>query len=260
MASRMSTRKQIPGSFNVPGTDNGPQGLMKAALGFTDISVEIPENATLHEVENTLQLAITGYRRLSEASERLKPIIGRILLTVQERNLFKPDYKNFTQFIMDRVVVGMGLGRSHAFDSLRIARAFPTMSTEEYSRYGASRLLLAAKLTDESKEGYKDILKDLSKVTVEEGRAKVKELTPNSKASSYTISIRVTPEVKGEWVELMDSVDITPGELFAQMIKSVRENMEEYTTRKPVAAAQGRQGRRQGARQPQSQPQPQRAS
>jgi hypothetical protein len=209
---------------------------MKAALGFTDVSVTIPENATLAEVENTLQLAITGYRRLSEASERLKPIIGRILLTVQERNLFKPDYKNFTQFLMDRVVVGMGLGRSHAFDSLRIARAFPNMSTEDYSRFGASRLLLAAKITDESKEGYKDVLKDLAKVTVEEGRAKVKELAPSSTATSYTISIRVTPEVKAEWIELMDAVEVTPGELFAQMIHDVKANLQSYTTRKPVAS------------------------
>ncbi len=229
-----------PRSHGVLGSDNGPQGLMKAALGFTDVTVEIPENATLAEVENTLQLAITGYRRLSEASERLKPIIGRILLTVQQRNLFKPDYKNFTQFLMDRVVVGMGLGRSHAFDSLRIARAFPNMSTEEYSRYGASRLLLAAKLTDETKEGYKDVLKDLSKVTVEEGRAKVKEMTPSTTATSYTISIRVSPEVKAEWIELMDSVEITPGELLAQMIQDTKANLQSYTSKKPMAVQRGR--------------------
>lgn len=207
---------------------------MKAALGFTEVSVNIPENATLAEVENTLQLAITGYRRLTEASERLKPIIGRILLTVQARNLFKPDYKNFTQFLMDRVVVGMGLGRSHAFDSLRIARAFPNMSTEDYSRFGASRLLLAAKITDETKENYKDVLKELSKATVEEGRAKVKELTPGSTASSYTVSIRVSPEVKADWTELMDAVEISPGELFAAAIKAVKADLSKFTDKKPV--------------------------
>lgn len=241
MASRMSTRNSPASSDNVLGTDNGPQGLMRAALGFTEVSVSIPENATLAEVEKSLQLAITGYRRLSEASERLKPIIGRILLTIQARNLFKPDYKNFTAFLMDRVVAGMGLGRSHAFDSLRIARAFPNMTTEEYSRYGASRLLLAAKLTDETKAGYKDVLKDLAKQTVEEGRARVKELTPHGSASSYTISIRVTPEVKGEWVALMESVDLTPGELFAQMMESVKTSIKGYTNKKPIS--DGRDGR-----------------
>lgn len=234
MSTQITRRASMRSGFS---PDNGPAGLMKAALGFTEVSVAIPENATLADVEKSLQLAINGYKRLSEASERLKPIIGRILLTVQERNLFKPEYKNFTAFLMDRVVIGMGLGRSNAFDSLRIARAFPTMSAEDYSRYGASRLLLAAKITDEKHPDYKDVLKQMSTLTVEEGKNKVKELRPSGSQSSYTISIRVSPETKAEWVELSEAVDITPGELLGAMISAYKKEFAGgYTRRKPMKA------------------------
>lgn len=202
--------------------DSGPSGLLRAALGFTDVTVNIPINATLVEVEATLQLAVNGYKRLSEASERLKPIIGRILLTVQERNLFKPTYRNFTQFLMDRVVVGMGLGRSNAFDALKIARAFPSMSQEEYMRHGASRLLLAARVTDESQEGYQDFLKESTSLTVEELKNKIKETQGTQSASSYTISIRISPELKAQWLELQESTQLGASELFEQMLTAYK--------------------------------------
>lgn len=216
------------------GSDNGPQALMKAAVGFTDIKLEIPEDATLSQVEVTLQLAITGYKRLSEASERLKPIIGRILLTVHERNLFKPAYKNFTAFLMEKVVGEMGLGRSNAFDSLKIARAFPSMTNEEYQRYGASRLLLAAKITDESKADYKDVLKESSTITVEELKDRIKA-TRTVTATSYVVSVRVPPAVKADWTALIESVEMTPGDLFGKLIEAYKATLSHgYTSRKPV--------------------------
>jgi len=207
---------------------------MNAALGFKGITVDIPMDATLEQVEDSLRLAVNGYKRLAEASERLKPIIGRILLTVQERKLYKTHYNNFTAFLMDRVVAGMGLGRSNAFDALRIAKAFPSLSNEEYMRIGASRLLIAAKVTDETEANYKDVLKEATTLTVEEWNARAKEIKGTGPKASYTISVRVSPEIKAEWTELIGSVDITPPELFEQMLHLLKENLSKYTARKPV--------------------------
>lgn len=220
----------------VPGMDSGPIGLMRAAVGFQEIQLNIPDDAKLLDVEKTLQLAITGYKRLSEASERLKPIIGRILLVVQERKLWKPDYKNFTEFLDKKVVDEMGLGRSNAFDALRIARAFPTMSNEDYQRYGASRLLEAAKITDEAQEDYKQILQDASKMTVEEFKQKVKEQRPATRPVTFTVSVRVTPEVKGMWTGLVEAFEGTPGDLFKQMITLYTERLNAGFTSQSVSA------------------------
>lgn len=229
----IATRKNS--TDNVLGTDGGPASLMKAALGFTEISLDIPENATLNDVEKTLQLAINGYKRLSEASERLKPIIGRILITIQSRNLFKPEYKNFTAFLMDRVVMGMGLGRSTAFDSLRIARAFPTLTQEEYLRYGASRLLLAAKITDEQQPDYREVLKSTSVLSVEDLKNQIKESHGNE-STTFVVSIRVSKETKAEWNLLLESVETSPGDLFTDMVKMIKDKIAAgYTTRRPQA-------------------------
>lgn len=238
-----SNRKQSS-MASVPSMDNGPMGLMRASLGFQDIQLNIPEDATLSAIEKTLQLAITGYKRLAEASERLKPIIGRILLVVQERKLWKPDYKNFTEFLDKKVVDEMGLGRSNAFDALRIARAFPTMSNEEYQRYGASRLLEAAKITDEAQEDYKQVLQDASKMTVEEFKQKVKAQRPSTRPVTFTVSVRVTPEVKGQWVALVEAFEGTPGELFSQMVTLYTERLNAgFTANVPVRKSAGRQTR-----------------
>lgn len=238
IARKSDKKSPVSSPDNGLGLDNGPQGLMRAAVGFTEIKLEIPEDATLKQVEATLQLAITGYKRLSEASERLKPIIGRILLTVQERNLFKPDYKNFTAFLMDKVVGEMGLGRSNAFDSLKIARAFPSMTNEEYQRYGASRLLLAAKITDESKADFREVLTDATKVTVEEFKNRIKSARSVT-ATSYVISVRVAPQVKADWTALIESVEgTTPGELFGKLMDAYKATLSAgYTSRKPAKHA-----------------------
>lgn len=233
-----TTRSHASSSMaTVPSMDTGPLGLMKASLGFQDIQLNIPEDAKLGDIEKTLQLAITGYKRLAEASERLKPIIGRILLVVQERKLWKPEYKNFTEFIDKKVVEEMGLGRSNAFDALRIARAFPTMSNDEYQRYGASRLLEASKITDEAQDNYKDVLMNASKITLDEFKQFVKAQRPSNRPVTFTVSVRVTPEVKGKWQGLVEAFEGTPGELFAQMVDTyiAKINQGVPAARKPAA-------------------------
>lgn len=203
------------------GSDNGPVGLMRASLGFQEISLNIPEDAKLVDILQTLSLAVQGYKRLSEASEQLKPIIGRILLTVQTRKLFKPEYKNFTAFVMEKVCGDMGLGRSNAFDSLRIARAFPTMSVDDYKKFGASRLLLASQVTSEDEPDYKDVLINASRQTVDEFALALKTAKANTQRTvTTTVSIRVAPEVKGEWQALLEASDNTPGELFGAMLEA----------------------------------------
>lgn len=216
----MARNTQVTSSRPSPVQDNGPMGLMRASLGFQEISLNIPEDAKLVDILQTLSVAIQGYKRLSEASEQLKPIIGRILLTVQTRKLFKPDYKNFTAFVMDKVCGEMGLGRSNAFDSLRIARAFPTMSVEDYKKYGASRLLLAAQITSEDDPGHKEVLINASRQTVDEFAGVVKTGKANTqRAVTSTISVRVSPEIKTEWQAVLSSSDSTPGELFGAMLE-----------------------------------------
>lgn len=198
--------------------------LFRAAGLQGEISLSIPENASLESVETTLHLAISGYKRLHEAAEKLKPIIGRILLTVESRKLFKPGYKNFTAFVMEKVVKEMGFPRTNAFEALRIAKAFPSLSAAEYTNIGGTRLLLAARITNEQDDEYRKILTRASRMTVEEFREQVKlmDAAATGEAPADTrkvIQIRVPEPVYVRWqTALRNAGDVPAAEVFDQML------------------------------------------
>src|SRR5436190_6479049 len=87
------------GTTAVPPVASVPDVLVNTLLKGIKINVHIPENATLAQVEETLEIGIERYRDLKEAQEQLMPIIGRILYEVRERKLFRPGHKNFTGWL-----------------------------------------------------------------------------------------------------------------------------------------------------------------
>lgn len=217
-----------------------PETILKAALGFKEITVDIPMNATLLQVEDTLALAITGYNKLRDASERLKPVIGRILLTVQDRKLFRPVYKNFTDYVMRKVVADMGFGRSNAFDSLKIARAFPHLTMEQYQNYGATRLLLAARVTNETDPEHMAFLDKSTQQTVDVMEQEVKGIAADQRSStrepSTTITMRVKPETREEWDSLVSASGLAPNDLLIACMAAMRAMPQEQAQSIPVTA------------------------
>lgn len=249
--SRSAQRTSAPTEPHKP----EPTELVKLVAGTELISVDIPTNATLHEVEATLVLAVDGFRRLNEAAERIKPIIGRILLTISSRRLWRTaekPYKNFTEYVEDVVVDKMSLGRTFTFQALRIARAFPGLTAEDYQRYGASRLLIAASVTDENDPKYKEILDQSLAVpvatferTVNEAKSASKEAATASE-ETQVLSLRLSKDVKKQWDDLLHSSEMSGPELFTEMLAMYleTEGMEgeteapaSETPRKPVVSA-----------------------
>lgn len=219
--------------------------LMREALGDTEVTVDIPETATIKDVEATLRLAINAYQQLASASERIKPIIGRILLTVQDRKLYRPAFKTFTGFLTQRIVADMGFGRSNAFEALRIARAFPTMTQEDYLNYGATRLLLAAKVTDESDPQHREILDNATQMTTDNFRTQVYTMKKteagqgaNGVGEEITtiLAIRVLPSIKLRWAETLRATNLSANDLFVQFLNEWLKNHGE-----PVAAQRARE-------------------
>lgn len=210
--------------------------LMALVLGSTEINVDIPKDATLSQVETTLGMVISGYKRLSEAAERIKPIVGRILLTISTRRLYRPEYRNLTDYIERKVEGspdsgGFGLSRTNAFEALRIARAYPTMSVTEYEKYGASILLVSTPVTDQTDPRYKEILDDLSKLTVAQAKVKVREMRaltggdqPSQQGKSFVLSFRMPLEWKEPWESLLKETKLSPSELFQELIRSYIED------------------------------------
>lgn len=212
--------------------------------GADNISVHIPPTATLTDVEHTLEVAILSFKSLTEAAERIKPIIGRILLEVRERRLWKAQYKNFTDFVRVKVGTEMGLGVTNAFEALKIAKAFPSLSEAEYRQIGASRLLLASQVTDETKENYQQTLQVIKTApTVEALKGIIKDVKSQSqqdRPKPYIIGVRVTQEVHAQWIQLLEreGPDREKGDIFAEMLNLYM--VKDQLTRRAPAPAHSR--------------------
>lgn len=213
-----------------------PQNLIQMVTAGMDISVNIPEGATLPDILNTLNKVVQGIRTLTDASERLRPVVGRIILEIQKRKLYKPDYRNITEFIEKKVVAEMGMGRSTAFESLRIAKAFPSMAMAEMSRYGASKLALCAKVTDETEPNHLEVLHASLGKTVEQIKADQKEAAEAAGGATATVSItlHLSQTAKNRWVKLLKDTELEPAKLFIKMIEAYRSHPSE---RKVTAVA-----------------------
>lgn len=189
------------------------------------LDMNVPEGATLAEVDHALGVAIGGYGRLTEAAERLKPIVGRFILVVRERALWEGKYKNFTDWLNKRVVGELSFSRSNALAALKIARAFPTLTEAQYAHYGASKLLKATEITDETKPDWKPTLEKFAKMTFPEVVAEVRELRGNTGDSGAepSITIRVSEDDK-LWYQAQVKTGIEPPALFAALRKAYTES------------------------------------
>lgn len=185
--------------------------------------MDIPTDATLGQVEETLGLAIKGYQRLYNGIETIKPLIGRILLTIEERKLFRPTYKNMTEFLAKVVEEQMKFSRTSATDALRIAKKFPSLTADEYKNYGATRLLYAAQVTSEAKEDYRTLLDESTRMTAEEFKSLVDSQAAQRRlekpgVKTVILTMRVPPETKLAFEQLLESTGQTAGDLLTVMV------------------------------------------
>lgn len=224
-SNQPSTKTQVTTSG-----DNAPQELMKAALGFQEVKINIPDGASLPQMEQYLNTAILGAKRLASASERIRPMIGKLLLEIRNRKLFKPDFKNFTDYVLRRVQGEWGYSKSLAFGCLKQIETFPTL---DQTNYESSKLLLAAQVTDESQPNYKEVLDSLSRMTVLEGKAHIKQLKDSStseRTDAITLSIRVSPATREQWSQMIQDYDMSGEDLLLSC-------MEAYVEVNPLVTA-----------------------
>src|SRR5262249_3730988 len=140
-------------------TSHGPPSTKQLE---TDLKVDIKRLSTapIDEIEDVLKKMIGETGVLTEAIDRRTFVIGRIILTVAKRKLFRPHYKNITEYIHKHIMGDLMCSHGTAFDSYRINKRFPSWSIEEYERYGVSNMLAAADRFDESYPQGKKLLNE----------------------------------------------------------------------------------------------------
>lgn len=237
MATTTRSQRRIGSRTSpAPGQD-ATKELMRAALGFKEISLDIPDTATLEQMKETLGVAVEGYKRLQGGMERIKPLIGRILLAIQQSKKFRPTYTNFTEFLDKVVVEEMGFGRSTAFDALRIARAFPGLTSEQYQNYGATRLLYAARVTSQDEPDHMALLDHSTQVSTDAFKEEIDTQLSAGRATPTTVttSMRLEPETKNLWDQLLASTELSPNDLLIACMHAFKNAKPGHASRRTTA-------------------------
>lgn len=116
--------------------------------GVTAFSVR--KDASADEVLKTLHDACGAYKAGSVIIQQLKLVIGKTLAVVRDRKLFGA-HRTFEAFIKAEVVDRYNIGRSTAWEAIKVAQAFPSVDSEGYQQIGAAKLISAARVAGKLK-------------------------------------------------------------------------------------------------------------
>lgn len=218
-----------PGTALAPTVDPAYE-LMTSALGHQEVTVTVPEGATLPQVESYLRIAINGSGQLSRAQDRIRPMIGLLLRAIRDRRLYAPDFKNITDYIQRRVVSEWGFSRPLAFATMSEAAKFPTV---DRAKYNSSTLLNAARITSEEDPEYPRTLDLLASMPVTEQKRAVKEIlrakalpaggSPSPAPPTIVLSMRLPEPLRQRWDATAADYQLSSAELLAEALDALDE-------------------------------------
>lgn len=180
----------------------------------------VRKDATAEELLTTLHDGCEAYNRLTQVGEQLKLVIGKTLAAIQERKTFTayngPDghpYKTFERFLQGEIIDKYGIGRSTAFEALKVARALPQVSAEQYRETGSQRLLAIAaakeKLPEDRQHEAEAMLAGAAKLTLEEVREQAAALVGGeAEPEVKNINFKLMPERATQWEQFLMRADL----------------------------------------------------
>lgn len=138
------------------------------------IDAIIPADATAEKLWDTLTICAQGYHLLQSRMDRLKPIIGKILLIFKD----KPDlytelgYRNFEEFRNKGVGEKLGLHRTTLWETQVIANDWPQLVAEpdRYTKIGRAKLNILSKYANGRDANAEALLKMASSMSTTEFR------------------------------------------------------------------------------------------
>ncbi len=116
----------------------------------SSIEAAIPADATPEELWGALDACVRGLGMLEARINRLTPIIGRILMTFENKpSLYKDlGYDTYSDFMNRGVYALTGLHRSSAYIGKLAAREWPQLTPDRYVEIGPKKLEILSKFTN----------------------------------------------------------------------------------------------------------------
>ena len=114
------------------------------------ISTIIPDDVDSATLWESFSLCCNTFTKLQRSVFRLGIVIGRMLLVYHDnpQRFIELGYPKWENFLADKIRPAVGIGRSWAFNAMRIAKRWPQLTLEDYERTGMAKLLLLCRFTD----------------------------------------------------------------------------------------------------------------
>jgi hypothetical protein len=128
------------------------QAIIKAMLDpEASIEVVVPDDIDPEKFWSSLAACCRAVTKMRRLVERLRPIIGRMLLVAQENPAIYEDkgYRTYEDFLRRGVCENLGLSRSDAYEAKRVAQKWPSLTPEEYAQIGSVKMSLLSRVADE---------------------------------------------------------------------------------------------------------------
>lgn len=111
----------------------------------------LPDGMDSHDVWTRLVAACKLDRGAAYVGNRLKPIIGRLLILIQRHpELYENlGYSSYEEFMTKGMPSIFGISRSEAYACRRVAERFPSLTIGQFRQIGVAKLYTLASVTKE---------------------------------------------------------------------------------------------------------------
>lgn len=170
----------------------------------SSVALVVPADASPEKLWDTLGVCCRAMSKIREASNLIRPVIGRILVIMEDfpREYWESkNFKNFNDFMGRGVWEQFGFSRSEAYKVKKVINAMPSITLEQFGEIGVNKLAILSKVTKEGESTYGDWMAKARTDTVDQLRERTekKGLTEPGELDPCVIRIYANAGIKSMW-------------------------------------------------------------
>lgn len=202
----------------------------------SSISVVIPEEIDSNKLWDTIETCCRVAGAVSKASDRIKPIIGRLLVILKDHPEVYQErgYATYEDFMCRGMSELFGISRTEAYACRKVAENFPSLTVDEFQRIGVRKLYVLAAATKEGDSHADKLVEkaldpDVNRAELLGYVAELKHMDAGE-FELTRVAITTTKETAAMWKDFMGSREVqafvgngtdpaTEGAIFRKMIE-----------------------------------------
>jgi hypothetical protein len=213
------------------------RSVLAAVLDSTSsINVVIPEEIDSDKLWETMETCCRVAGAVSKASDRIKPIIGRLLVVLKDHPEVYQDrgYSSYEDFMCRGMNELFGISRTEAYACRKVAERFPSLSVDEFNQIGVRKLYVLAAATREGDKNAKELVEkakdpEVNRSDLIEYAATLQHMAAGE-FEITKVTITVTKETAQMWKDFIASKEVqafagngtdpaTDGGIFRRMLE-----------------------------------------